>query len=100
MLRRRPVPHAASGFRFALVPALACLLALAACSGPDGLTGPSTSPLIPDRPVASISDATQGAGNAHFYWLPPVAPAGTYAGTFDPGLQATIRICRVASLPC
>lgn len=61
---------------------------------------PSTSPVIPDRPLASISDARQGAGNAHFYWLPPVAPAGTYAGTFDPGLQPTIRICLLASLPC
>jgi hypothetical protein len=83
-----------------LVPAFACLLAVAACSGPDGLTGPSTSPLTPTRPLASISDATQGGGNAHFYWLPPVAPTGTYAGTFDPGLQPTIKICRVASLPC
>jgi hypothetical protein len=100
MLGPRPVPHPISGFRFALVPTFACLLAAAACSGPDGLMAPSTSPLIPNRPVASISDGTQGAGNAHFYWLPPVAPAGIYAGTFDPGLQPTIRICRVASLPC
>jgi hypothetical protein len=97
---RRPVAHPTSGSRFAFVPAFACLLAVAACSGSDGLMGPSTSPLVPSRPLASISDATQGGGNAHFYWLPPVAPAGTYAGTFDPGLQPTILICRVASLPC
>jgi hypothetical protein len=100
MLGRRRVTRPASGLRFTLVPTFACLLAAAACSGSDGLMGPSTSPLIPTRPVASISDATQGAGNPHFYWLPPIAPAGTYAGTFDPGLQPTIKICRLASLPC
>jgi hypothetical protein len=100
MLGRRRVRRSASGFQFTLVPAFASLLAVAACSGPDGLMAPSTSPLRPTRPVASISDATQGGGNAHFYWLPPVAPTGTYAGTFDAGLQPTIKICRVASLPC
>jgi hypothetical protein len=78
--------------------AAASLLAIAACS--DGPTIPSTSPRIGAKPSASISDAAQGGGSAHFYWLPPIAPTTTYAGTFDPGLSPEIRICRVAALPC
>jgi hypothetical protein len=88
-----------SSLHFALVPALASLTALAACSAPDSPTAPS-SPLIAIRPVAAISDATQGNGNQHFFWLPPIAPAGTYGGTFDPGLQPEIRLCRTSALPC
>ncbi len=86
--------------RPALVSAVAGLAALAACSAPDAPTAPSISPLIAIRPSATISDATQGGGDPHFYWLPPIAPSRTYAGTFDPGLQPQIRICRVPALPC
>lgn len=100
MLGRRLVLRLTRNFRFTLAPALSCLLALAACSTSDGPTTPSASPLKPIKAVASISDAMQGAGNSHFYWLPPIAPTGTYAGTFDPGLQPEIRICRVATAPC
>lgn len=82
--------------RHAFVAAIS-LVALSACS--DGPTIPSTSPRI-GKASASISDATQGGGNSHFYWLPPIAPSVTYAGTFDPGLSPEIRICRVAALPC
>ena len=91
MLRRR-----VSSYRTPV--AATCLLALAACA--DGPTNPSPSPRIGAKPAASISDATQGNGNSHFYWLPPIAPATTYAGTFDPGLSPEIRICRLAALPC
>jgi hypothetical protein len=93
-------PHLTSGFRLTLVPGLVVLTLLTACSASDAPTAPSTSPVIPVKAAAAISDASQGAGNSHFYWLPPVAPSATYGGTFDPGLQPTIRICRVASLPC
>ncbi len=100
MLRRRLGSRLTRRFRLTLVPAVASLLALTACSAPDSPTAPSPSLLIPIRPSTAISDGAQGNGNAHFYWLPPIAPAATYAGTFDPGLQPEIRICRVAALPC
>jgi len=89
-----------SARRLALVPALASLTALAACSAPDEPTAPLATPLTPLEPSAAISDATQGNGDPHFFWLPPVAPSRTYPGTFDPGLQPQIRICRVSALPC
>src|SRR6185295_8192153 len=100
MLRRHLVPRPTRGFRLTLAPAVACVLALTACSASDSPTAPSASPLIPIKALAAISDGAQGNGDSHFYWLPPVAPAATYAGTFDPGLQPEIRICRVATLPC
>ena len=87
--------------RLRLVPALASLTALAACSAPDAPTEPSSAtPLTPLTPTAAISDGAQGNGDPHFFWLPPIAPSRTYPGTFDPGLQPQIRICRVAVLPC
>jgi len=78
--------------------AAATLFAISACS--DAPTTPSTSPRIGSKPSASIADGAQGGGDAHFYWLPPIAPTVTYTGTFDPGLSPEIRICRVAALPC
>ena len=90
-----------SSFRLALVPALASLTVLVACSAPDAPTEPSSAtPLTPLKPSAAISDGAQGNGDPHFFWLPPIAPSRTYPGTFDPGLQPQIRICRVAALPC
>ena len=88
-----------SSLRLALAPALACLTTLAACSAPDEPTAPSASPLTAIRPVAAISHAISG-GEKHFYWLPPIARDTIYGGTFDPGLQPQIRICRVSALPC
>jgi hypothetical protein len=92
-----------SSLRLALVPALASLTVLTACSGADEATAPS-SPAAPPmslRPLAAISDAAHDTtADRHFYWLPPVAPTTSYGGTFDPGLQPQIRICRVAALPC
>jgi len=86
------------GFRrLALALPLLGVALFGACS-PDEPTGPS--PLVALRPVATISDATQGNGDAHFYWLPPIAPAVAYGGTFDPDLQPQIRICRIATQPC
>jgi len=86
--------------RFALVPALASLTALAACSAPDEPTAPSATAPTPLTPSAAISDGSQGNGDAHFFWLPPIAPSRTYPGTFDPGLQPQVRICRLSALPC
>src|SRR5688500_8189594 len=98
---RAPV-RLTSTLRLALVPALVSLTALAACSAPDEPTAPSAptaTSLTPAKPAAAISDAS-GSGNPHFYWLPPIARDTIYGGTFDPGLQPQIRICRVAALPC
>jgi len=86
--------------RLALVPALASLTALAGCSAPDTPTAPPATAPVSLAPSAAISDGTQGNGDPHFFWLPPIAPSRTYPGTFDPGLQPQIRICRVAALPC
>ena len=92
-----------SSFRFALVPALASLTVLTACSGADEATAPpspSATPPTSLRPVAAISDAVRGGGNSHFYWLPPISNDTIYHGTFDPGLQPQIRICRISAYPC
>ena len=96
---RARAPRLTSSLRLALVPVVVSLTALTACSAPDEPTAPS-SPLLAIKPVAAISDATQGNGDPHFFWLPPIAPSRTYPGTFDPGLQPQIRICRIAALPC
>jgi len=89
-----------SSVRLALIPALASLTALTACSAPDAPTAPVATPLTALEPSAAISDGAQGNGDPHFFWLPPIAPSRTYPGTFDPGLQPQIRICRLAALPC
>ena len=94
-------PRLTSSLRLTLVPALVSLAALAACFGPDGPTAPVATPPTSLKPVAAISDATHGIeGDKHFFWLPPIGRDTTYGGTFDPGLQPQIRICRVAALPC
>jgi hypothetical protein len=98
--RARASYRLTSRVRLALVPALASLTVLAACSAPDQPTAPSATLVTPIAPAATISDATQGNGDPHFFWLPPIAPSRTYPGTFDPGLQPQIRLCRVAALPC
>jgi hypothetical protein len=89
-----------SNRRRTLVAGLSSLSVLAGCSAPDEPTAPPVTPLTAVRPVAAISDASQGGGDPHFFWLPPIAPTSTYGGTFDPGLQPQIRICRVSALPC
>src|SRR5688572_11683896 len=101
--RLRASVRLTSSRRFALVPVIVSLTALAAC-GPDEPTAPSPAQatgLTPVSPLAAISDATHGIeGNNHFFWLPPIGPDTTYHGVFDPGLQPQIRICRVIALPC
>ena len=101
--RRPRVPRRLTGsFRLALVPALASLAALAACSAePTAPSSQTATSLTPVKPFAAISDAVHDTtADRHFYWLPPIAPTTTYGGTFDPGLQPDIRVCRVSALPC
>src|SRR5215218_7971501 len=99
-LRLRAPVRLTNSLRLALVPALLGLTAVTACSAPDEPTAPPSPSLTPVKPAATLSDATQGNGDPHFFWLPPIAPSRTYPGTFDPGLQPQVRICRVAALPC
>jgi len=90
-----------STLRLPLASALAGLTVLAACSAPDEPTAPSPAPPVtPVTPNAAISDAISGTGDPHFYWLPPIARDTFYRGTFDPGLQPQVRLCRISALPC
>lgn len=77
------------------VPALIAV----ACATPD-----KPAPTAPDKlddltPVAAISDARSG-GESHFYWLPPIASAITYPGTFDAAASPELRICPFANNVC
>jgi alpha-tubulin suppressor-like RCC1 family protein len=56
-------------------------------------------PTLPG-PRAEISDGSHQAGNAHFFFLPPLVPAPTYSGTFDPSLSPLGRICEWTSSAC
>jgi uncharacterized protein YjdB len=73
--------------------------ALSACADPE-TPGP-TAPLTPAdlTPHTAIVDARSG-GNAHFFWLPPIAPATTYPGTFDATASPELRICPFANNAC
>src|SRR3954468_266273 len=61
------------------------VLAFAALACRD-LTLPTAPP-----PAFSISDARE-ALNPHFYWFPPMAPAPSPTGTFDPSSSPVVRI--------
>ena len=65
--------------------ATATLLVCAACDSRP------TQPLVPD-PSLAISDGSH-EGNDHFFWLPPIAPGGSYGGTFIGTLSPVVRIC-------
>ena len=54
---------------------------------------------VPNAPNTQIQDA-QNDGHPRFYWLPPIAPATTYDGTFDGTLSPVIRICRLPNSGC
>lgn len=70
----------------------ALMAALAACrdapSAPVSRSGPS-----PSEPGFDIGDAVFGHGNPHFFFLPPMVPAPTYAGTADGTLSPQVTVC-------
>jgi hypothetical protein len=74
----------------------ALLLAVAACSG--DLTSP-VDPASPG-PTQTISDAAHAGAVPGFYFLPPMVPAPSYAGTFDGGLQPRVEICEFNGPAC
>lgn len=74
--------------------ALAGLLGLALASCGDG-EGPATPPLQPlaAAPSSAVVDGRHPAGNPAFWFLPPLAPAPSYSGVFDPTQPAVVEIC-------
>lgn len=52
------------------------------------VTTPGETPAI----QPAISDGAH-LGNQHFYFLPPLLPTPTYAGTFDAAVAPTVSIC-------
>jgi len=50
---------------------------------------PAPTAVLP--PSFAIQDARNG-GNPHFYWLPPLVPAPSPTGTFDPSSSPVVRI--------
>jgi Tol biopolymer transport system component len=65
------------------------VLSLAACAERLPLTAPEK----PATPTFTISDAVHSGGNAHFYFLPPLAPQPNASGTFDGSLAPVVEVC-------
>ncbi|MFN2546683.1 MAG: kelch repeat-containing protein, partial [Myxococcales bacterium] len=49
--------------------------------------------------AALFSDGVHG-GIPHFYLLPPIVPAPSVSGTFDPTLSPVVTVCRLAGSSC
>lgn len=58
-------------------------------------------PTAPDpgsaSPAYAIHDGAHAGGNPHFFFLPPLAPATSYAGTFDATLSPTVEVCALTT---
>jgi alpha-tubulin suppressor-like RCC1 family protein len=76
-----------------LAPTLALVLAIAACTDQPLPTGPSADASF------TIADAARDY-KPGFYWLSPLVPAPSYAGTFDPELAPTVEICELTGDEC
>lgn len=74
--------------------AAAAVLAVAACSAD------SKSPLAPDVPRPTISDAAHAGAVPGFYFLPPMVQQPSYSGTFDAALQPRVEICELVGTSC
>lgn len=70
--------------------ALSIVLALAGCQADDRPTAPPE-----PRPLAAISDGAH-AGTRGFYFLPPLVPTPTFAGTFNASLAPSVEICKLS----
>ncbi len=73
---------------------IAVILGLATCTDRE--------PLSPERnrPLAEIFDAVHSGGNAHFFFLPPLASAPNAAGAFDGSLSPVVQICEWTGATC
>ena len=58
----------------------------------NDLTGPL--PVEAPAPRHALVDARSG-GSSGFYFLPPIAPATSYAGQFDPARSPVVEICKL-----
>jgi len=54
--------------------------------------GDSPTPTAVGTPTFAIQDGAHNGGNPHFYWLPPLVPAPSPTGTFDPSSSPVVRI--------
>jgi hypothetical protein len=77
------------------VPTLIALGLLAGCS--EQPAGPRPLPGTP--PSFAIQDGAHG-GSPQFYFLPPMVPAPSYSGTFDPVQSPVVTICVLAGSAC
>ena len=68
-----------------------------AVAGRVGLTALALAPGILH---ANIQDAVHGAGNARFYFLPPLVAAPSPEGTFDGTRSPVVRVCELANGTC
>lgn len=70
---------------------LSLLVVLGACNNGSPNTGAKSQ---------TISDGNHNNGNRHFYFLPPLVPAPTYTGTFNPNLSPTVEVCELGQSGC
>src|SRR4051794_36190394 len=47
-----------------------------------------------------ISDGTHSGANAHFFFLPPLVPAPSASGIFDPTLSPAVTVCQISASTC
>ena len=90
--------------RLGTVATVLASLTTLACAVTDRPVAPAADASIPAAIVtgganAQISD-TATTGEPHFYWLPPIAPARTYPGTFDNNVSPELRLCRLTAGNC
>ena len=72
--------------------ALVAATALACRDTPTALGPP------PMRPAYAIVDGARAVSNPHFFFLPPLAPTASYAGTFDATLSPTVVVCGLSAV--
>lgn len=80
------------------VPLVTLALVVAACERPLGITAPTTPGVL--EPLTAVSDGAHG-GNAHFFFLPPIARRdGDFTGVFDGSLAPVVDICQLDGAEC
>ena len=58
-----------------------------------------TEPPMENDPSYAILDGARG-GDPRLFFLPPMVPAPTYSGTFDPTQSPVVHICELAGTGC